>query len=105
MNLRSLNIAPRAALCFGLITLLVIALGGFAYVQLGKLRGTEQDIEKNWLTSVQTADGIQIALLDARLESIRLLATSNPKSALLPCGIWKMLSTYSTSVLIFTEKT
>ena len=79
MNLRSLNIAPRAALCFGLITLLVIALGGFAYVQLGKLRGTEQDIEKNWLTSVQTADGIQIALLDARLESIRLLATSNPQ--------------------------
>ncbi len=79
MNLRSLNIAPRAALCFGLITLLVIALGGFAYVQLGKLRGTQQDIEKNWLASVQTADGIQIALLDARLESIRLLATSNPQ--------------------------
>ncbi|MDH4606623.1 methyl-accepting chemotaxis protein [Pseudomonas syringae] len=79
MNLRSLNIAPRAGLCFGLITLLVIALGGFAYVQLGKLRGTEQDIEKNWLTSVQTADGIQIALLEARLESIRLLATSNPQ--------------------------
>nr|WP_276616023.1 methyl-accepting chemotaxis protein [Pseudomonas syringae] len=79
VNLRSLNIAPRAGLCFGLITLLVIALGGFAYVQLGKLRGTEQDIEKNWLTSVQTADGIQIALLEARLESIRLLATSNPQ--------------------------
>ncbi|TFZ34282.1 methyl-accepting chemotaxis protein [Pseudomonas syringae] len=79
MNLRSLNIAPRAALCFGLITLLVIALGGFAYVQLGKLRGTEQDIEKNWLASVQTADDIQIALLGARLESIRLLATSNPQ--------------------------
>lgn len=79
MNLRSLNIATRAALCFGLITMLVIALGGFAYVQLGKLRGTEQDIEKNWLASVQTADGIQIALLDARLESIRLLATSNPQ--------------------------
>ncbi len=79
MNLRSLNIAPRAALCFGLITLLVIALGGFAYVQLGKLRGTEQDIEKNWLASVKTADDIQIALLGARLESIRLLATANPQ--------------------------
>jgi methyl-accepting chemotaxis protein len=79
LNLRSLNIAPRAALCFGLITLLVIALGGFAFVQLGKLRGTQQDIEKNWLASVQTADAIQIALLDARLESIRLLAASNPQ--------------------------
>ncbi|UFH50371.1 methyl-accepting chemotaxis protein [Pseudomonas sp. KNUC1026] len=79
MNLRLLNIAPRAALCFGLITLLVIALGGFAYVQLGKLRTTEQDIEKNWLVSVQAADDLQIALLSARLESIRLLATSNPQ--------------------------
>lgn len=79
MNLRLLNIAPRAALCFGLITLLVVALGGFAYVQLGKLRGTEQDIEKNWLASVQTTDDIQIALLGARLESIRLLATLDPQ--------------------------
>jgi methyl-accepting chemotaxis protein len=79
MNLRSLNIAPRAALCFGLITLLVIALGGFAYVQLGKLRSTEQDIETNWLASVQVADDIQIAMLGARLESIRLLATSVPQ--------------------------
>ncbi len=79
MNLRSLNIAPRASLCFGLITLLVIALGGFAYLQLGKLRATEQDIENNWLASIQTADDIQIAMLGARLESIRLLATSNPQ--------------------------
>lgn len=78
MNLRSINIAPRSALCFGMITMLVIALGAFSYVQLGKLRGTEQDIENNWLPSIQTADDIQIALLGARLESIRLLATVNP---------------------------
>ena len=79
MSLRSLNIAPRASLCFGLITLLVIALGGFAYLQLGKLRGTEQDIENNWLASTQTADDIQIAVLKARLESIRLLAAIRPE--------------------------
>ncbi|MFS0826644.1 methyl-accepting chemotaxis protein [Pseudomonas phoenicis] len=79
MNLRSLNIAPRASLCFGLITLLVIALGGFAYLQLGKLRGTEQDIENNWLASTRTADDIQIAVLKARLESIRLLAATRPE--------------------------
>lgn len=79
MNLRSLNIAPRASLCFGLITLLVITLGGFAYLQLGKLRGTEQDIENNWLASTRTADDIQIAVLKARLESIRLLAATRPE--------------------------
>lgn len=79
MNLRSLNIAPRASLCFGLITLLVVALGIFACLQLGKLRGTEQEIENNWLASIQTTDDIQIAMLGARLESIRLLAASAPQ--------------------------
>lgn len=86
MNLRSLNIAPRASLCFGLITLLVIALGGFAYVQLGKLRSTEQSIETNWLASIQVTDDIQIAMLHARLESIRLLAATKPEDRTLAIG-------------------
>ncbi|MDU8357963.1 methyl-accepting chemotaxis protein [Pseudomonas syringae group sp. J309-1] len=80
MNLRSLTIASRASLCFGLITLLVIGLGGFAYLQLGKLRDSEQDIEKNWLASIQTTDDIQIAVLEARVESIRLLAATTPEA-------------------------
>jgi len=80
MNLRSYMIATRASLCFGIITLLVIALGGFSYLQLGKLRDTEQDIEKNWLASIQTTDDIHIAVLEARLESIRLLAATTPEA-------------------------
>ncbi|TDV43797.1 methyl-accepting chemotaxis protein [Pseudomonas graminis] len=79
MNLRSISIASRASLCFGLISLLVIVLGGFAFLQLGELRGSEQDIEKNWLASIQTTDDIQIAVLEARLESIRLLAATSPE--------------------------
>jgi methyl-accepting chemotaxis protein len=78
MNLRSLNIAPRASLCFAAITCLLMALGGFAYVQLNQLRDTEQFIEKNLLPSIQVGDDLQIALLHARLESVRLLATSDP---------------------------
>jgi methyl-accepting chemotaxis protein len=78
MNLRSLNIAPRASMCFAAITCLLIALGVFAYVQLNQLHATEQLIEKNLLPSIQVGDDLQIALLHARLESIRLLATSDP---------------------------
>ena len=77
MNLRSFRIAPRATLCFGAITLFVILLGGFALIQLGALRATEQAMEAKWLASVQTADDIQVALLHTRLESIRLLATDD----------------------------
>ena len=77
MNLRSLRIAPRATLCFGAVTLFVILLGAFAMVQLNALRATEQEMEAQWLTSVQTTDDIQIALLHTRLESIRLLASDD----------------------------
>ncbi|KWS16298.1 HAMP domain-containing protein [Pseudomonas syringae USA011] len=78
MNLRSLSISRRASLCFGIITLLLIGLGAFSYVQIGHLRVAEQNIEENSLPSVQVVDDIQIALLHARLESIRMLASNDP---------------------------
>jgi methyl-accepting chemotaxis protein len=80
MNLRSVNIARRASICFGVITLLLIGLGGFSYVQIGHLRSAEQNIETNALPSIQVIDDIQIALLHARLESIRMLASTAPES-------------------------
>ncbi|NVL29171.1 methyl-accepting chemotaxis protein, partial [Pseudomonas syringae pv. actinidiae] len=67
MNLRSLNISRRASLCFGIITVLLIGLGGFSYVQIDHLRTAEQNIEENSLPSIQVVDDIQIALLHARL--------------------------------------
>lgn len=78
MNLRSFNLAPRAAICFGIITTLLIGLGVFSYVQISHLRDSEQDIETNSLPSIQVVDDIQIALLHARLESIRMLASNDP---------------------------
>nr|WP_054991951.1 methyl-accepting chemotaxis protein [Pseudomonas syringae pv. coryli] len=78
MNLRSLSISRRASLCFGVITLLLIGLGAFSYVQIGHLRVAEQNIEENSLPSIQVVDDIQIALLHARLESIRMLASNDP---------------------------
>ena len=35
MNIRSLNIAPRAGLGFGVLALMVFVLGGFALLQMG----------------------------------------------------------------------
>ncbi|UOK36288.1 methyl-accepting chemotaxis protein [Pseudomonas palleroniana] len=76
MKLRSLNIARRAFVCFGLITILLIISAGFSYLQINHLHNAEQDIEKNSLPSVQIVDDIQIALLHARLESIRMLSST-----------------------------
>ncbi len=74
MNLRSLNIAPRAALCFALITLLVMALGVFSLYKLGDLYDAEQDIETNWMASIQATGEMQKDLLNVRLETLRMLA-------------------------------
>ena len=38
MSIRSLNIAPRAGLGFGILALMVFALGGFALLQMGNMR-------------------------------------------------------------------
>ncbi|MCD5996619.1 methyl-accepting chemotaxis protein [Pseudomonas sp. CDFA 602] len=80
MNLRTLNISRRASLCFGIITVLLIGLGAFSYVQMGHLRKAEQNIAQNALPSIEIIDDIQIALLHARLESIRMLASSDPEA-------------------------
>ena len=74
MNLRSFNIAPRAAFCFALITLLVMALGVFSLFKLSDLYTAEQDIETNWMASIQASGELQKDLLNIRLETLRMLA-------------------------------
>ncbi len=76
MYFRNLSISKKATLCFGIITAILIALGGFSYIQLSHLRAAGQQLAENALPSTQTIDDIQISLLNARLESIRMLANS-----------------------------
>lgn len=76
MYFRNLSISKKATLCFGIITAILISLGAFSYVQLSHLRAAGQQLAENALPSTQTIDDIQISLLNARLESIRMLANS-----------------------------
>lgn len=76
MYFRNLSISKKATLCFAIITAILIALGGFSYVQLSYLRAAGQQLADNAIPSTQTIDDIQISLLNARLESIRMLANS-----------------------------
>ncbi|MEN4753002.1 methyl-accepting chemotaxis protein [Pseudomonas sp. Ps21-P2] len=76
MQLQNFKISTRALLCFGLITLILLGLGLFAYVQIDEMRTTEQKLETDVVPSIQVIDDIQIALLHTRLESIRSLAVA-----------------------------
>ena len=52
MSIRSLNIAPRAGLGFGVLALMVFALGAFALLQMANMRAQSDEVDNNWLPSV-----------------------------------------------------
>ncbi len=78
MNLRNLNVAPRASMFFASIIVLVFVLGAVAAVQMGKLRDAEKDIETNWLPSIRQTALMNSGVMRLRLETQRALA--DPKT-------------------------
>jgi methyl-accepting chemotaxis protein len=67
MNLRSLNIAPRALLCFGFFALLVTVQGVFSLWQSAALKQAQEVVETTVLPTVQ-----RIGDIGNNLTSIRL---------------------------------
>ncbi|AZG88579.1 methyl-accepting chemotaxis protein [Pseudomonas syringae pv. pisi str. PP1] len=74
MRLRNINLAPRAALFFASIIVLVFVLGVFAVLQMGKLRDSEKDVELNWMASIRQTALMNTTTLRLRLETQRGLA-------------------------------
>ncbi len=77
MSIRNLRIAQRASLFFALITVLLIVVGVFSFVQMGALRDAEQEVETNWLPSIESSANINLLLQALRIESLRVLASPN----------------------------
>ncbi|MCU1723092.1 MULTISPECIES: methyl-accepting chemotaxis protein [unclassified Pseudomonas] len=78
MSLRSLNIAPRAGLGFGLLALLVVALGTFALSQMANMREQSDQVESNWLPSVINVGQMSQDMLRVRALTLRLLVNRDP---------------------------
>lgn len=79
MNIRTLNVAPRAVIFFSIILIILISLGIVAALQMGKLRESEQDVETNWMASVRQAALMNSSLLRLRLESLRGVTATDEK--------------------------
>jgi methyl-accepting chemotaxis protein len=79
MSLRNLAIAPRAALGFGLVALLVVLLGIFSLMQMGEMRERSDEINDNWLPSVLAIGDVSKNIL--RLRAITLRSMLNRDSA------------------------
>ena len=80
MNIRSLNIAPRAGLGFGVLALMVFVLGGFALLQMANMRQQSDQVENNWLPSVMAVGEMSQDLLRVRALTLRLLVNRDPQA-------------------------
>ncbi len=80
MSLRSLNIAPRASLGFGLLALMVFILGAFALMQMANMRQQSDEVESNWLPSVMSVGDMNQDLLRIRALTLRLLINRAPQA-------------------------
>jgi methyl-accepting chemotaxis protein len=80
MFLRQLNIAPRAALGFALIAVLVALLGIFALGQMSSIRESEVAVETQWLPSIRGGDEIREIMLRIRTISLRMALDQDPKN-------------------------
>jgi methyl-accepting chemotaxis protein len=80
MNLRSLNIAPRAGLGFGLVALLVFFLGGFALLQMSSMREESAEVDQEWMPSVLALGNLSESALRLRTITLRLLLIREPQA-------------------------
>ncbi|RIA22271.1 methyl-accepting chemotaxis protein [Ectopseudomonas oleovorans] len=77
MNFRSISIAPRAAIGFGLIALLVFILGGFALLQMSSMHDSSSEVEENWVPSLNTLSDVSQDILRLRATTLRMLLSEN----------------------------
>ena len=78
MTVRNMNIAPRAAIGFGVLALLVFALGAFALMQMASMRAQSDHVESKWLPSVMELGTVGQDLMRIRTLTLRLMLNRNP---------------------------
>ena len=78
MSLRSLNIAPRAALGFGLVAFLVFILGAFALLQMSNMREQSAQVDQDWMPGVLALGNLSETALRLRAITMRLLLVRDP---------------------------
>lgn len=77
MNLRSLKIASRSLLCFGILVAIVLCIGSFGLIQLSVMRQAELSTETNSIPSLLEANNIALQITRTRVEVLRMFSTSD----------------------------
>ncbi|WP_342653021.1 methyl-accepting chemotaxis protein [Pseudomonas sp. F3-2] len=80
MTVRNMNIAPRAALGFGVLALLVFGLGAFALLQMSSMRKQSDLVEGKWLPSVMELGTVGQDIMRIRTLTLRLMLNRSPEA-------------------------
>ncbi|WP_152225143.1 methyl-accepting chemotaxis protein [Pseudomonas sp. SCB32] len=70
---RSMSIGRRASLGFAIMGVLLVFLGAFSLLKLSTLRAASEEIDSNWLLSLNHMTELSNDIARIRLESMRLL--------------------------------
>nr|WP_179149231.1 methyl-accepting chemotaxis protein [Pseudomonas syringae] len=81
--LRRFRITPRLVICFGITSLLMVALGAFCLLQMQEIRKQGEAVESGALPSIAVADAIAIGLVKLRSETTRLIANADDPGAVI----------------------
>lgn len=60
---RNMKIGPRLSIGFGLLALLLLALGAFSLQQMAKMNETVKDVTENWLPSIDALGSMNLAIM------------------------------------------
>lgn len=74
MSFRNLNVSSRAALGFGFIGFIVLALGLFALKQMSSIRDEAGEVSNQWLPSITALGKLNEHTLRLRIHALRVLA-------------------------------
>jgi methyl-accepting chemotaxis protein len=80
MSIRNISIATRASVGFGLLALLVFALGCFSLWQMSLMRASSNAVDRNWLPSIVALNETSQDMLRLRTQNIRLLLPQDSRS-------------------------
>ncbi|QHF01834.1 HAMP domain-containing protein [Pseudomonas asturiensis] len=81
--LRRFKITSRLVICFGITSLLMVALGAFCLLQMQSIRNQGEAVESGALPSIAMADAIAIGLVKLRSETTRLIANADDPGAVI----------------------
>ena len=78
MLLRNLRIAPRSALGFTILALLVLLVGGFSLLQMRQMNQASAEVDENWLPSIKALGEVSQDILRIRAGTLRLIVVRDP---------------------------